>query len=525
VADAVTGIGPAQLASASGDGDVVADEARVERLHPLALLSGLGRAARNVVGGIAAGGYFAFQGRIGLALMVLGGIAIASTVAMLVHWRRFSFRVGSDAVRIDSGILNRNQRTIPFDRVADVSIAQGPLQRVFGIARVTLETGGSGAGQEEGVLDGIGLGRAEALRELVRARRGVGAPAVTGAALPEEAEAPPLFAMDLRRVLTLGLFNFSLALFAGLFGASQTLGDLLNIDPFERDFWTPLLKQSGWYGEWLLAHQLGLALGGIAVLMVAGIVTGMVRTVLREFGFRLDPTGNGFRRRRGLLTRTDVSLPRRRIQAGLIVTGPIRDSFGWRAFKVLSLAGEGGQPGQKEDHVLAPLATDAEIAPVAAGIGLAMPDQDTAWRPVSRAHVSSFLVLIGPLMLGIAAVGMAALLLSGAGTLKLLAPPVGAGIGFVALAALRWFEWRHTGFAVEPQRVLIRTGWWCRKTLLLPLRNVQSVTLHETSLSRKFGVASLAIDVAGGASGGQVIPSLPREQASLIRAELLSRQP
>jgi putative membrane protein len=154
-----------------------------------------------------------------------------------------------------------------------------------------------------------------------------------------------------------------------------------------------------------------------------------------------------------------------------------------------------------------------------------MPDQDTAWRPVSRAHVSSFLVLIGPLMLGIAAVGMAALLLSGAGTLKLLAPPVGAGIGFVALAALRWFEWRHTGFAVEPQRVLIRTGGWCRKTLLLPLRNVQSVTLHETSLSRKFGVASLAIDVAGGASGGQVIPSLPREQASLIRAELLSRQP
>jgi putative membrane protein len=332
--------------------------------------------------------------------------------------------------------------------------------------------------------------------------------------------------MDLRRVLTLGLFNFSLALFAGLFGASQTLGDLFNIDPFERDFWTPLLKQSGW-GEWLLAHQLALALGGIAVLVVAGITTGMVRTVLREFGFRLDPTGNGLRRRRGLLTRTDVSLPRRRIQAGLIVTGPIRNRFGWRAFKVLSLAGEGGQPGSQgaDDHVLAPLATDAEIAPVAAGIGLAMPDPDTAWRPVSRAHVSSFLLLLGPFMLLAGLAATAILLFGDAERKQLLVAPVALGIGFVALAALRWFEWRHTGFALEAQRLLIRSGWWCRRTLILPLRNVQSVTLQETSLSRRFGIASLAIDVAGGASGGQVIPSLPREQASLLRAELLSRQP
>ena len=35
-------------------------------------------------------------------------------------------------------------------------------------------------------------------------------------------------------------------------------------------------------------------------------------------------------------------------EAGLIATGPIRDRFGWRAFKVLSLAGEGGgQPGKE----------------------------------------------------------------------------------------------------------------------------------------------------------------------------------
>lgn len=511
---------------------LTADEAPVERLHPLALLSGIGRAVRNVVGGIAAGGFLAVQGRLGIALMIFAGIAVVTLGGLFLHWRRFSFRVGSDAIRIDSGIISRNQRTIPFDRVADVSIEQGPLQRLFRIARVTLETGGSGAGKEEGVLDGIALTRAETLRKHVRTMRlGVGRAGMGGtgvaADVTAEPEAPPLFAMDLRRVLTLGLFNFSLALFAGLFGLSQTIGDALGIDPFKRRFWTPILEQSG-LGEWLLAHRVGLAISGLAVLVVAGIATGTIRTLLREFGFRLDRTGNGFRRRRGLLTKTDVSLPARRIQAGLVATGPIRNHFGWRAFKVLSLAGEGGgQPGEKarDNHVLAPLATDGEIAGIASHIGLAMPGADTAWRPVSRGHVTSFLAVVGPLMLAAALAGLLFLAALNAPAQPYAGPPLIALGGFVALGLLRWFEWRHTAYALESGRLLVRTGWWCRRTFLIPLRNVQSVTLKESSLSRRFGIASLVVDVAGGRSGGQIVPSLPRDIASLLHRDLLSAQP
>lgn len=519
------------------------DEAPPERLHPIALLSGLGRAIRNLVGGVAAGGYFAVQGRFGIALMMLGGIAVVTLVGLFFHWWHFSFRVGRDAIRIDSGFLHRNVRTIPFDRVADVSIAQGPVQRLVGIARVTLETGGGGG--EDGVLDGIALDRAEALRDFVRSRRlgrGALSPEVpVSAGTTELPEAAPLFAMDVKRVLTLGLFNFSLALFAGLFGLSQTVGDLFNIDPFKRSFWRPLLEQNGW-GEWLLAHPLGLAVSGVTVLVVAGVVTGMVRTVLREFGFRLDRTGNGFRRRRGLLTRTDVSLPLKRIQAAAIVTGPVRDRFGWRALKVLSLAGESAgknDNGQetKRDHVLAPLATDAEIAPVVDALKLALPNSGTSWQPIARAHVTSFLTLLAP-SLAVPAVGALLLMLTAQGAaprnllaslandgLPLAAPALLAMLLFVSLSLLRWLEWRRTAFALEGEQLLIRTGWWQRRTLLMPLRNIQSVTLHENSLGRKFGIATLAIDVAGGRQSGQRIPSLPRNQASLLRGELLSRQP
>ena len=81
--------------------------------------------------------------------------------SLFIYWTRFEFRVGEDEIRIDSGIFNRTHRSIPFDRIQDVDISQGPLARLFGIAKVKFETGGSSAGgQDEGVLQAIPLEQA-----------------------------------------------------------------------------------------------------------------------------------------------------------------------------------------------------------------------------------------------------------------------------------------------------------------------------------------------------------------------------
>ena len=78
-----------------------------------------------------------------------------------------------------------------------------------------------------------------------------------------------------------------------------------------------------------------------------------------NIGFRLDRSGTGLRRRRGLLTLTDVTLPLRRAQAAIVGTGPLRERFGWRELKLQSLAKDEGGKG---DHVVAPLAREEEVA-------------------------------------------------------------------------------------------------------------------------------------------------------------------
>ena len=476
-----------------------------ERLHPLFLLTGLGGAVRGVFGAYAVIAYLAVTGRLWTA--VIGAVALLAfgVVGVLLYWSRFEFRVSPNEIRIDSGILRRTHRSIPFDRVQDVDVSQGPVARLLGLAQVKFETGAS-AGQEEGVLQAIALERAHQLRELVRARR-AGSALTVGAVTDEQQE--PVYAMDLPRLLLNGVFNFSLAVFAGLIGITQTFGDVMGFNPLSRSFWQSVEGVSEVATQFVLANQLVAGVAGLLSLGLVGIATGIVRTVLRDYRFRLDRTETGLRRRRGLLSITDVTLPVRRAQAAIVATGPVRDSFGWRELKLQSLARDEAGSG---DHVLAPLARDDEIAAVLAALGWRSLPPEIAWQRVSRAHVWTLALGLAPLFL--------------LAIVELVFIPIAGAVGVALLSgavALRWLAWRRTGFALDGDRLLVRSGWWRRRILVLPLGRIQSIDVAQSFISRWFGIAAVQFGVAGG-TGLSIhrIPALASESARGLRDRLLT---
>ena len=495
-----------------------------ERLHPLFLLTGLGGALRGMAGGYVFIGYLAVTGRLATAL--LAGLALLAflAVGLVLYWQRFEYRVGATEIRIDSGIFSRTHRSIPFDRVQDVDITQGPVARLLGLAKVKFETGAS-AGQEEGVLQAISLERAEALRELVRARR---SGAVAPEAIAGEEDRPAVYAMDVPRLLLAGVFNFSLAVFAALFGLSQTVGDLIGFDPLSRSFWESALSASAPLQQFFLANRVATAIAGLLSLVLIGVATGIVRTTLRDYGFRLDRTATGLRRRRGLVTLTDVTLPVRRAQAAIVGTGPVRDRFGWRELKLQTLARDEGGSG---DHVLAPLADDKETGTILAALGWRELPSEIGWKRVSAVYVwvlgIGLLPLIAIALLAISApmavpAGSDESMVEAADGLQVTALIL-LSLMVIGLAA-RWLAWHRTGYALDGDRMLIRSGWWRRRTLVLPIRKIQSIDYTQSFVSRWFGVASLRFGVAGGSGfSAHEIPSLPEEKARDLREQLLSR--
>jgi putative membrane protein len=477
-----------------------------ERLHPLYLVTGLGQSVKGAWGMLAGSAYFATQGS-WLLVAVMGLLfALLSVGALVLRWLKLEYRVGAHEIRIDSGFLSRTSRAIPFDRVTDVDIEQGPLQRLFGLAQVKLETGASaGSKEEEGVLHTISLKRAEALRDHIRARRSRAATADVGLAA---VDGPALFAMDNCRVLTAGMFNFSLAVIAGLFGISQTMGDALGFDPFERSFWIDLLNRSEPLQNLVLTHQIVAILGGSVLLILLGIGTGLVRTVLRDYGFRLDRTETGFRRRRGLLTLTDVTIPAKRAQAAILANGPIRQRFGWWVLKLQSLAQDGG----KGDHVVAPLAREGEAAAILASLDWPLAPPAGSWLAVSRAFVTSFTGILIPAALTTI---IALPFVGPVGLLWLLG-------GFLAIA-MRWLAWRRTRYSLDAGNLFVESGWWRHRRNILPVRKIQSVDLSENFWSRAFGICTLRLGVAGGSGfSDHHVPALSRAEAEALRTELLS---
>ncbi len=479
-------------------------EAAGQRLHPLGLFVGMVRQLPQLFVPIAAALYGARGSGIGGALIV-AAVLLASLLFRFLGWMRFRYYLGEDDVRIEHGLLSRSARSIPYDRIQDVSIERHPLARLCGLAEVKFETGG-GAG-EEAKLSFVSSDEAERLRDVVRALKS-GAAASGLNTEPELAEAQvPVFAMDNRRLLVLGFYSFSLIILAVLGGLAQQFDFLLPFDFWDIRSWIGLAETQGVDVTHIdYASQTWGAVLGLAVLVLAGIATGIIRTFLTDYGFRLDRTPQGFRRRRGLFTRTDVVMPVARVQAAQIGTGPVRKRHGWYSLQFISLASD---TKQQSHHMVAPLASLGEIWPIAAEAGLRPPADDL---PFEAARPAPWIDrwLVGMVLLAAAAIAVSLALGSVGWLIPLLAVP---------LTVVLWLDWRHHAGALDADQIYARHGWWNQRLDLARQVNVQTVTISQGPLMRRRGLARLEFGIAG---GSLAFVSLPLASAQDIRTRVLA---
>jgi len=60
-----------------------------------------------------------------------------------VSYRYVSYRVDADGLEIRSGVYFRSVTTVPKSRVQHTDVSQGPLQRRYGLATLTVHTAGT----------------------------------------------------------------------------------------------------------------------------------------------------------------------------------------------------------------------------------------------------------------------------------------------------------------------------------------------------------------------------------------------
>jgi putative membrane protein len=273
--------------------------------------------------------------------------------------------------------------------------------------------------------------------------------------------------------------------------------------------------------RWVLrgneADWLSLALLAIGIITLSAAFS-VLGAVVIFHGFQLSRRGEDLFRSYGLLTRRASSLPRRRIQTLKIEENWLRRWLGWvtiRADTAGSRAPEAEQTRGGRD-VLLPLARRTELDAL---LGVFFPEPErmpAEWQRVHRCAIRRQTLRIGIVLFALAVLNLV-LRRQWMAVWPLLLLPFAHG-----LARL---DYRHLGYALGARLFWTRRGWLNRSTQIVPVRNIQSVTLRRSPWDRRYRVRRLLVDTAGQAytGGGPHLSNLSDSVAWELARELAGR--
>jgi hypothetical protein len=117
-------------------------------------------------------------------------IALLLALWIPAFYRSLEYSIDDDAIRCHSGVFWKRRVTVPYSKVTNVDITQGPVQRAYGVGSVHVQTAGAG-GAQGGMaeLAFMGVRNLEGVREAIMTRVKAGGGAAPRQAEPERAPA------------------------------------------------------------------------------------------------------------------------------------------------------------------------------------------------------------------------------------------------------------------------------------------------------------------------------------------------
>jgi putative membrane protein len=413
-----------------------------------------------VIGLLVGGGAGGMSSLLGL-VVGLGGVALA-VGAGYVRWMNTTYRVAGEALHFRTGVLTPDETTIPIARIQAMDATQGPIQRVFGVHELHVQTAGGGSGGEI-VLRAVSDRAARELRDMA------GLPDPVATDLPE-------WRLGLGGLLVTALTAPQIGVILPLVGGLAAAGDDL------------LFGRSG---ERLL-DRLPSDAGGIALILAAlggaAFLLSFAGAIIAFRGFVLVRDGDRLRIRRGVLQRRAASIPLGRVHAVDVVESALRRPFGLATLRV-ETAGYRSEPAAAQ--TLVPLLRTSEVHELLTEFvpGLAA-ETGGLERPPPRARRR---YALAPMLAGTLAGGVA----TGIWSWAWPAIPALALLGGVE-GVLRW---RAAGWRFDRGRIVVRQRLLARRTLLARVDRLQEHTLSVSPLQRRARLASFRLAVGSGRTG------------------------
>ncbi|ELY76331.1 PH domain-containing protein [Natrinema gari] len=425
----------------------------------------------------------------------------------IAYYYRFGYAVTADTVDVSSGVFSRRSREIPYRRIQNVDVSQGLLQRVLGVAVVSIET--AGGGDTEATLHFVSEDEAERIRSEIRrltastaastadpdADRPESADESTSPSDPTRRDRPEdgatptqLFELEVEELLLYALSSFRwgaavfpLVLVVFLTGSDSGTGlvPAFVIDA-ARPFGGPATLE-------------GVAIGPLLVVIAVSLVqwsvftyvSSAIYTVANYYGFRLGRAGEDFVYERGLVQRYSGSIPVEKVQSVSVTENPVQRLVGYAGLWV-ETAGYGPDSGSSNQSAV-PLAGTDRVYRFAENLtGVETPEFRSPPRLARRRYLVRYSIVAAVIVA--AAVGLTQVSTFERWYLT--------AVVFVAVPPAAHLKYVNMGYFVGDDHLVIRSGFWNRRTTVIPYYRIQTISTRRSIFQRRLELASLTVDTA-----------------------------
>lgn len=411
-------------------------------------------------------------GAIGFVLLGIIVVLLLLIGAFYLSWRFSRFRVTTDRVEVQTGVLSRHNRQARLDRIQGISVQRPFLARIFGLASLRLESVGS-----EGAvpLAFLRSAQADALRAGILARAAGVREAEATAAQQPGPDAPSAAQPGARGVVAERLREFTTPELAP---EEAQRASVVRI-PLGRLIGSVLLSDTTVF----VMCYLAIGIGGTAIAgaflptegkvgisvflvtallpMIFGAISTYFKHVARSAQFSVSATEHGVRIGYGLMSLTNETLPVGRIHAVAVRQPLLWRMCGWWQIKLTTAvsASNSGEGKSGKQSILLPVGTEQDVLRV---LSLVMPLDGSEVGPVVRAGMYS----------------------TGAQTPLFVPSPRSAMV-------LRPVGWKRAGMHIGDAVFAVRRGLLWRSVSIVPAARVQSYGLAQGPVQRMLGLATL----------------------------------
>lgn len=475
--------------------------------------------------------------------MILVGVGVgvvAGAAYGLASFLRFEYDLTDDTLDITSGVVARRKREIPYQRVQTVDMTRTLLHRLFGLAALRIET--AGGGSTEAALNFVSMAEADRVQRLVRTRRtqatgetdvidSEGAPQHPGNARPDQAngwvseetdqgatrEAPAsesdreqpdtgtasgadeeipsvYFRLSTRELLLYSLLTFRTGAIAIVLFALPLVEDYLPQAVYQT------IEALG--GATSLRAMTPAQAPATVIIVGSAVLVGayLVSTVygaVTYYEFTLGRRGDDLVYECGLFQRYSGSIPISKVQSLTLTENVPMRQLGYAGLAVDTAGYAGGDnTGRLSIGSGAPSTLPAARREVALDVARAIEGVESfsVQQPPTTAR-RRYVVRYG--LVVTAVVGVFALVTS-------VRPEVDAWylptVLFAAVPVAAHLKWLHRGYDTDETHLVLRTGFWVRRSTIVPYERLQTITHTRSVFQRRLGLANVVADTASSIS-------------------------